>query len=219
MLTTCIITPSYIGDIEQFSLLRKSVELYAKDFQHIVIVHSEDHGAFQVRFGGSPNITILKTSDVLPSFIERRRKTKIKLMNSLKKRLFSRNLIEGWHIQQLTKIYALTRCKYDSAAFIDSDVFLCKPLSLDYFMESGKLKLFRRAAINAEQMDFDISTHEMVGNDLHKVTQLYYYIFQLSCFKKFIAESLLNFLSNRYGDLWVDKFFSVRMLSDYILLG
>jgi len=87
MHTTCIITPSYIGDIAQFSLLRKSIEIYARDYPHIVIVHSEDYPAFNSRFGASRNITILKTSDILPSFVENRRKSKIKLVNRFKKDL------------------------------------------------------------------------------------------------------------------------------------
>jgi hypothetical protein len=218
MHTTCIITPSYIGDIAQFSLLRKSIEIYARDYPHIVIVHSEDYPAFNSRFGASRNITILKTSDILPSFVENRRKSKIKLVNRFKKR-FARKPVEGRYIQQLTKIYALSLCEYDSAAFIDSDVFLCAPLCPDYFLEGEKVKLFRRMATNAESMDFDISTHEIIGNDLHKIHQLFDYIFAPASFKKSSAVSLLNLLNSKYGNSWVNRFFSERRPSEYNLLG
>ena len=46
----CIVTPTYIGDIDQFSMLRRSINLFAPGFPHFAIVHTEDCLKFRKRF-------------------------------------------------------------------------------------------------------------------------------------------------------------------------
>ena len=73
MPSMCIITPTHVGDIGQFSVLRRSINLFAPGFPQIAIVNTEDFAAFRDRFAGG-RLEIVKSSDVLPRRIERRRR-------------------------------------------------------------------------------------------------------------------------------------------------
>lgn len=218
MPSICFLTPSYRGDIDQFSLLRRSINLFAPGFPHLAIVHTEDCAQFRDRFSAEANLQIIPTADVLPSQVERhRRKSGPKWFTG--KWRHGRLLIKGWHAQQLAKIYALAECRYEAVVFLDSDVFLCRPLSTDYFYSDGQLKLFRCPALNAESMDFDISTHEILGNPLHQITQLYDYIFHPTLFRKSSAVSLLEEFKRRKRSTWIRRFLAQTRPSEYNLLG
>jgi hypothetical protein len=215
----CILTPTHRRDIEQFAVLRRSIRLFAPGFDHVAIVNSEDCGLFRERFRGESRLEIVKTAAVLPGFLERRRrKSGPKWLTG---KWLNKDLIKGWHAQQLMKLYALAECDYEAAAFIDSDVFICRPLAGDYFHVDGRLKLFRRAALNAEALDFDISTHEILGNPLHNInaTELYDYIFSPACFRKSSAVSLFAEFQRRGRSDWVKRFLAQTRPSEYNLLG
>jgi hypothetical protein len=198
-------------------VLRRSIRLFAPDFAHVAIVNSEDCGLFRARFRDESRLEIVKSAAVLPRFLERRRRKSGPRW--LTGKWLHKDLIKGWHAQQLMKLYALAQCEYEAAVFIDSDVFICRPLAGDYFHVDGRLKLFRRAALNAEAADFDISTHDIIGNPLHNVTQLYDYIFSPACFRKSSAVSLFAEFERRGRSNWVKRFLAQARPSEYNLLG
>ena len=219
VLSICFVTPTHIGDIHQFEVLRRSIRLFAPGFHHIALVNTEDCGRFAERFGDDSPLEIVRTADVLPAEIERRRrKSGLKWFTG---RWLHKHQIRGWHAQQLMKLYALADCPYEAAVFIDSDVFVCRPLEPDYFCVAGRLKLFRRKAVNAECLDFDISTHEILGNPLHQVqvTDLYDYIYSPASFRKSTAVRLFAELERRRRSKWVRRFLAEKRPSEYNLLG
>lgn len=215
----CILTPTYRGDIEQFSLLRRSIRHFAPTLPHFAIVHTEDWSAFRERFRGEPMLEIITTADVLPRSVERRRRK-----SGPKWRTgawWYGRVVKGWLAQQLAKIFALAECPYEAAVFLDSDVFVCRTLEPSYFYVNGKLKLFRQQALNAEAVDFDVSTHEILGNPLNRVPveNLYDYIFHPACFRKSTAERLLEEFQIRGRPRWIRRFLRERRPSEYNLLG
>ncbi len=122
----------------------------------------------------------------------------------------------------MAKILALASCPYEAVVFVDSDVFFCQPLSAGYFYVNGSLKLFRQRASNAEQLDFDIATHDILGHPLHSVTGLYDYIFSPSCFRKSSAIALLAEFDRRglaRRERWMRRFLREKRPSEYNLLG
>ena len=216
MTSICILTPSHIRDIGRFSVLRQSIQLFAPELPHLAIVHTEDCSAFRDRFGDQPSLQIIASKDVLPRSVERRRKksgTKWLTARWLRPRA-----IKGWHAQQVAKILALADCPYEAAVFLDSDVFICRPLRVEYFYTEGRLKLFRRRAPNAESLDYDITAHEILGNPLHQVTELYDYIYHPACFRRSSAACLLQEFRRRKRS-WVRRFLRERRPSEYHLLG
>lgn len=221
MSSICFITPSYAGDIQRFSLLRRSVSMFAPGIAHIALVNTEDVGRFADRFRGEPDLELVATRDVLPASIEGRRRRRSG-PSWLAQGWLRQRTIKGWYAQQLAKIFALASCRYDAAVFIDSDVFVCQPLSRDYFYVNGSLKLFRQRATNAEQFDFDAATHDILGNPLHAITELYDYIFSPCCFRKSSAVSLLQEFDRRglaRRDRWMRRFLREKRPSEYNLLG
>ena len=213
----CLITPSHAGDIRQFSVLRRSIKLFAPDFAHIALINTEDCDVFRDRFRGDSRLQIVRTADVLPREIEqRRRKSGPRWLTG---KWLHKRLIKGWHAQQLMKLYALADCRHEAAVFIDSDVFICRPMGPDYFYVNDRLKLFRRRALNAECLDFDIATHEILGNPLHQITELYDYIFSPACFRKSSAVSLFQEFDRRKRSTWVRRFVAHTRPSEYNLLG
>jgi len=213
----CMITPSHAGDIEQFSVLRRSIELFAPGFAHIALINTEDCDEFRDRFRGDTHLQIVSTSDVLPRSTEQRRRKSAPRWSTAK--WLRERLIKGLHAQQLVKLYALADCHYEAAAFIDSHVLICRPLAPDYFYVDDRLKLFRRPALNAECLDFDIATHEILGNPLHQITQLYDFIFSPACFRKSSAASLFQQFNRLEGSTWMRRFLAQTRPSGYNLLG
>lgn len=220
MPSICLLTPSYAGDIQRFSLLRRSVALFAPGIPHIAVVNSEDLAQFAARFGREPGLELVAIGEVLPASIERRRRRSGP--SWLARGWLRQRTIKGWYAQQLAKIFALASCRYEAAVFVDSDVFVCKPLRADYFYVNGSLKLFRQRAANAEQLDFDIATHDILGDPLHTVTELYDYIFSPCCFRKSSAVRLLEEFSRRglaRRERWIRRFLREKRPSEYNLLG
>lgn len=215
--TVCFMTLTHAGDIRQFSLLRRSIELFASDFPHIAIVNTEDCAQFEERFHGERHLQIIATADVLPGDIERgRRKSGTPWLTGRK--VHRRHLRSG-QAEQLTRLYALAAWPYEAAAFIASDVPICRALAPDYFYTDGRLKLFRHRATNAERLDYDISTHDILGNPLHQVTHLYDYSFSPAAFRKSSAIRLFAELERHKRSKWVRRFLAQHRPSEYNLLG
>jgi hypothetical protein len=216
----CFLTPTHIGDIKQFELLRRSITLFAPDFPHIAIVNTEDCSEFADRFRDDKHLEIVSSGDVLPGDIERRRrKSGPKWLTG---HWLNKDLIRGWHAQQIMKLYALPDIAHEAAVFIDSDVFVCRPLAPDYFHSGERLKIFRRRAVNAECLDFDIATHDILGNPLHQVNinELYDYIFSPACFRKSSGARLFAEFERRgKRSKWVKHFLTQKRPSEYNLLG
>jgi uncharacterized protein DUF6492 len=214
----CFITTTHREDLQRFALLRRSVKTFAAErYTHVAVVNTEERSFFERHFRGDTDLQIVASADVLPRDVEQRRR-KSNLPGRIG-RLFDRRGVKGWYAQQLMKIFALAHCPTDAAVFIDSDVFLCRPLARDYFFVDGKLKLFRRPAVNAEGFDFDISTHDILGNPLHEVKNLFDYIYSPCSFRKSTAHALFSEFERRRLNAWVRRFLAQYRPSEYNLLG
>ena len=109
----CFMTPTHVGDLRQFSILRRSIQVFAPGIPHIAIVNTEDYREFADRFHREPLLEIVKAAEVLPAEIERRRrKSGLKWFTG---RWLHKGLIKGWHAQQLMKLFALAECPYEAA--------------------------------------------------------------------------------------------------------
>lgn len=214
------LTLTHRADIERFAVLRHSINLFAPGWQHVAVVNTEDRAVFERRFHAEPLLRIVSTREVLPRWLERRRRRAGPGRHL--RRLMYGPPVKGWYIQQLAKIFMLAELKCEAAVFVDSDVLLCRPLTEDVFFHDGRLKLFRRRATNAEGFAFDISTHIVLGNPLHRVTELYDYIFSPASFRKSTAVALLAEIDRRRlsrRNKWLRRFIKLERPSEYNLLG
>jgi hypothetical protein len=214
----CFITPTHSVDLPRFALLRRSIRRFAAEpYRHLALVNTEDCAEFRDHFAADADLQIVPSADILPKDIEQRRK---KSGRWWRKVLVPKNRpIKGWYAQQIMKLFALAECPTEAAVFIDSDVFLCKPLPADFFLANGSLTLFRRRARDAEGFDFDISTHDILGNPLHQVTELFDYIYSPCSFRKSTAVALFAEFAKRRRNTWIRRFLAERRPSEYNLLG
>jgi Family of unknown function (DUF6492) len=218
MQSICLVTPTHSRDLEQFSLLRRSINAFAPDYPHLAVVNTEDVPEFRDRFGRERNLEIVPSSEVLPKFLEfRRQRSGPKWLTAMRR--VPGRVIRGWHAQQLMKLFLLRDLTYEAAAFVDSDVLVCRSLGPGYFYRGADLKLFRQPAPNAECMDFDIASHEILGNQLDQITQLYDYIYSPACFRKATAVRLFEEFRRRKRSSWQRRFLAQRRPSEYHLLG
>lgn len=220
MIPVCLITATYIKDIDRFKLLRQSINKYAHNYHHITVVHDEDIKEFKKQFPNEKNFTLLSTADILPKDVERRREKLYdrKIPLDLKRRIYH-PYISGWHCQQLTKIATLAACDYEAAAFLDSDLFLCQPLDDAFFGVKGNIKIFRRRATNAEQIDYYISTYDLLNCKLNDENLFFDYIFAPACFRKETAKKLMQYTKNLSDKNWLKLFSAEKRPSEYNLLG
>ena len=222
-LKMCFFTPTFRRDLIQFSLLRRTIMKFAPQIPHLVIVNHEDldlfRSKFQDQFGSG--LTLKSSREVLPPRIEFGRwVARYKSLRSLFKRLPGHTIVSrGWYAQQIMKIYALANLDYDFAVFLESDVFLCADVTPEYFMRDGLPRLFEGPADTAEKMDFDVSTHVILGRRLDKVKNLYDYIFSPAIFRRSTAVRLMELLSERGPTKWIREFHRLTRPSEYNLLG
>ncbi len=214
----CLMTPAQAGDIQQFAVLRRSVQLFAPAFPHVVIVNTEDQPEFTDRFGHDSHLQIISTAEVLPGELERRRRKSSPNWLTRRWRRHEQRL-RSWQARKLVRLYALAQCSYEAAAFFDADVFISRPSGPGDFYVGDRLKLFRRRAVNAESLDLDVATHEILGHPLHQVTDLYDYIFSPACFRKSTAVRLFAQLERRKRSKWLRRFIAQQRPSEYNLLG
>ena len=212
----CLMTALRGGDIEQFATLRRSLRVFAPGFPHVAIVNTEHHAELSRHFHQVPLLRIVSSADVLPRALERRRHLAPLWANRKWRR---KQQIPARRAQQLIKLYALAGCPYDAAVFIDADVLPSRQLAPDYFFVDGRLKLFRRRAVTAECLDLDVATHDILGNPLHRVTELYDYSCAPACFRKSTAVRLLAELERHKRSRWLRRFLAQQRPSEYNLLG
>ena len=218
----CFITPTYAGDIERFAVLRESIMCFAPEIRHLAIVQSEHTSAFKDRFAKQPNLEIWPTSAILPAHMELQRgatrlhRRLIQLRKFLKQ---DYRRIDGWRAQQLTKIHALAQSPYDIGIFLDSDLFLSRPLLKEDLFSREKPRLFRSKCFNLESTALWISAADTHGIDPLSYNELHNYVFAPAVFRKSTAILLIEQMISRHGKRWELPFCREKKPSEYNLLG
>lgn len=138
--TVAFISAIYRQDIERFALLRRSIERFAPEIRHRVVVHDEDMRLFDRRFGSSRNLELFSTVELLPADLERYRRrrdrvARVKIATQVIKR-FPMGHFKGYLAQQLTKYELARRTDVSHALMIDADTVLTRPMNAEML---GKL--------------------------------------------------------------------------------
>lgn len=218
------ITPTYSQDIERFSLLRKSIDIFAENIKHIAIVQTEHLALFRERFEKSSNLELVPTSEVLPKKLESIRRlhgTLIwKIIERGAWRLFlDPNVVRGWKVQQLTKIHALSTISQDAAVFLDSDCLLIKDTTADDYFADNKTILLESLAANGEDIALDIATYLLAKIPLNTVSTFRNYVHVGATFNKATAKLLIKELSRLNNNNFESAFLQHQLPSEYNMLG
>ncbi len=149
-----LITPSWAGDLEQFRLLRASLDRSSlAHLPHTVVVQTEDINTFSGF--NSPALELKATREVLPLKVEQRR-----LAARRASRLLGRHLTRvsgsarrtlgwprwpaytGWHTQQVSKLALAAQAQSDYVLVLDSDVIVTPSADLTRLLSQTQIACF-----------------------------------------------------------------------------
>lgn len=223
MNTTCLVTATYRGDLECFMLLRRAVEKFAPEFQHHVLVNTEDYDIFRSVTENSAKVTFIKSDELLTKRLEKLRKNLSSWRFPLIKRLAWRYgmdaaVFRGWKIQQLLKLNYLPQIPTNSAIFLDSDIIPVRTINDSDIYSKGKLLYLESPAVNLEDILFDSTTHFFFKTDLTSRPKYFNYIHPAPRFKKRTGQTFQK-ISRKCHQNWEDVFCRQGFPSEYDMLG
>lgn len=132
-MTLAFVTPSYGPDFERCQLLVNSLDIFARDFTHYLIVDAPDVPQFQRL--QSPRTRVIDSRAVMdPRFI------RLPLRGGMWCNWRSLPM-RGWISQQIRKLAAPVITDAETLVMIDSDTAFVRPFSPDHVREGGKLGL------------------------------------------------------------------------------
>ena len=218
------VTPCYHGDQACFSLLRESVQKFAPEIRHYVLVDTEELALIRGWVQGQANVEVIPSADLLPPRLEALRARQKTWLFSVFKRFAWRFSVDpmtfrGWKIQQLLKLHFLSKIPTPACMFLDSDICLTRPLrERDVFDEAGRLLLLETPARNLEDQLFDANTHLFFRTALTEHPSLYNYIHQAP---RFLQRTGARFLveAQATGTGWESRFCQQAFPSEYDMLG
>lgn len=149
-----LITPSWAGDLEQFRLLRASLDRSAlAQIPHTAVIQTEDITAFSGF--NSPSLELKTTAETLPGDIEAKR---LKARRS--SRLLGRHLTRlcgssrrtlgwprwpaytGWHTQQICKLALAAKAQSEYVLILDSDVLVTRSADVSGLLSQRDIVCF-----------------------------------------------------------------------------
>lgn len=220
----CYVTPSFLGDIERFALLRASLRLFSPDVPHLAYIDTEDCPAFRRRFHGDPGLEIVPTAAVLPAGLERQRRRRRGWSGWLVERLAWRlgwqaPCLSGWKLQQVVKLAALAELPHATAVFLDSDILACAPLGrASFFTADGRLRLLETPAETYEDFAFEFTRQLIVGRRPDEPAAAFNYIHQAPRFLRRTGARLKAHLAT-LAEPWYGGILDQILPSEYDLLG
>ena len=215
-----LITPSYAGDLERFSLLCESLDRRVTGYaRHYVIVSDDDMPLFQA-FNSQSRI-VLPGSQFLPRWL--RRAPGIKLRNGRKIWWSLRaRPVHGWHVQQILKIAASMEMPEQRFCLIDSDNVFVRPFDVGAYAGGDRSPLYlQREAITAEaplHATWTRNCDRLLGH-----TQTSFpaddYIGHVIVWDKDAVRGMASQIERATGLAWPLALCRTRAFSEYLLYG
>ena len=220
MTSIAFITKSYEPDRTRCELLCRSIELFAPDAHHWIIVDARDFQAF--RGLEHANTRVVTTEEVLP---RRVRKLELHRLGIAKNVWCGWGMLpmRAWLVQQLAKLAIVQFASEDVLIHADSDTVLIRPFDADMLtVEPDSFPVYRRPAAIDERLPIHIRWHrvaeELLGLEPRPLP-LPDYIGGLIPWRREIACALLNEIARRSRRDWMQTLARGWHLSEYILYG
>jgi len=215
-----LITPSYYGDFDRFSLLCDSIDRHVVGYErHYVIVSDDDMSLFR-RFGGERRI-VLPSSQFLPRWL--RLAPRVKLANGRKIWWSLRAWpVHGWHIQQILKIAAAMEMPERRFCLIDSDNVFVRPFDVGAYAGGERSPLYlQRAAIASDaplHANWTRNCDRLLG---HAATRFPAddYIGHVIVWDKDAVGDMARAIERATGLSWPLALCRTRAFSEYLLYG
>ncbi|MEO5758715.1 MAG: DUF6492 family protein [Mesorhizobium sp.] len=219
--TAAVVTASYEPDFERCRLLCETLDRHVTGAaHHYILVEHRDLRLF--RQLENSRRSVVDERELLPRWLHafddplslfRRR-----IWLSLKTQP-----LRGWHVQQLRRIAIAAHASEDVLVFCDSDVAFLKPFDCSAFWRDGKVRLFRRDGVLAQE---DHDEHRIwsrnagsaLGIDGSRVS-LDDYISTLIAWRRETVNAMCARIEAVHGRNWVEVIGSARKFSECMIYG
>jgi hypothetical protein len=218
--SVALITPSYVGDFERFSLLCDSLDRQVTGYdRHYVIVSDDDMPLFQA-FNDQRRM-VLPSSQFMPRWLKLA--PRIKLRNGRKIWWsFRTKPVHGWHVQQILKIAAAMEMPEQRFCLIDSDNVFVRPFDVGAYAGGERSPLYlQREAIAAGaplHANWTRNCDRLLG---HAATRFPAddYIGHVIVWDKDVVRGMTNAIERATGLSWPLALCRTRAFSEYLLYG
>jgi Family of unknown function (DUF6492) len=216
---TAIVTSSYRGDLERFTLLCETMDRFVSGHsRHLVLVASKDVALFK-RFAG-PKREIVDEADLLPFWLRRFSDP----VSNFKRDIWLSPVtwpMRGWHVQQLRRMAIAQHISETSYVSCDSDVAFVAPYNVGTNWRDGLLRLYRldnalEAADHGEHRIWSANAGKRLG--LSQVNR-HDYISTLIQWKTSTVCSMLEHIQAVSGRHWVAAIGANRSFSECMIYG
>ena len=219
--TAAVVTASYAPDFERCRLLCETLDRHVSGMaHHYILVEHRDVALF--RQLENSHRSIVDERDLLPrwlhvvddplSLFRRRIWLSLKTMP-----------LRGWHVQQLRRIAIAAHAQEDVLIFCDSDVAFLKPFNTNAFWRDGKVRLFRRDGVLAndghdEHRIWSHNAGSALGIDASRVST-HDYISTLIAWRRQTVTAMCAEIEKVHGRNWVQVIGSARKFSECMIYG
>lgn len=219
--TAAVVTASYAPDFERCRLLCETVDRHVSGVaHHYILVEHRDVALF--RQLETNRRTVVDERELLPHWLRafddplslfRRR-----IWLSLKTQP-----LRGWHVQQLRRIAIAAHAREDVLIFCDSDVAFLKPFDCGAFWHDGKVRLFRRDGVLAdegheEHRIWSRNAGAALGIDPSR-TSTHDYISTLIAWRRDTVLAMCGQIEKVHARCWVEVVGSARKFSECMIYG
>lgn len=211
-----VITPSYAPDFEICRDLNASVLAHMPDsVEHYVITPRRDRDLFACLNG--KRTTVWSVNQLLPTTVK-----DVPWANAWMNLRHIGPPIRGWIMQQVVKFLAAARVEADVLLLADSDVTLVRPVTVETFRPTGRLRMYRKDAAINESMSRHITWHDNARKILGippARPPLPDYISALNIWDRRTVMALRDRLQDTTGRSWIEAITSQLHISEFILYG
>ncbi|PBC00866.1 DUF6492 family protein [Mesorhizobium sp. WSM3860] len=219
--SAAIVTASYAPDFERCRLLCETMDRHVTGVaRHYILVEHRDMALF--RQLEDSRRTIVDERDLLPRWL-RAFKDPLSLFRRRVWLSLRTQPLRGWHVQQLRRIAIAARVGEDVLVFCDSDVAFLKPFDASAFWRDGKVRLFRRDGVLAndghdEHRIWSRNAGWALGIDPVKVSP-HDYISTLIAWRRETVNAMCGQIEKMHDRDWVSVVGSARKFSECIIYG
>jgi hypothetical protein len=208
--TAAFVTPTFLPDLVRCEILVRSLDLFAPDLRHYLIVDSFEMPAF--RHLASSRTILLAAEDVIGI-----RQLRLPLRQNFW--LNWRTLpMRGWIRQQLLKMAATSSLDYDVLVCVDSDVAFVRPFRPQLLFTSNKIGLLDVDYSDAMVERWTSVAENLLGLPKGSATRRGH-VGHLISWSRHDMQRLQQHVENITNKPWQIAIGQQRTFSEYILYG
>ncbi len=207
-----IVTPSFGGDLEQFSLLNESiVRMAPSDIEHLVITDRDDLELFRPLV--HDRMRLVTKEDVLPGRVRRLSRSKQVWLST------AFPPIRGWIAQQMVKIQVAATNVRPYLLFADSDVVFLRPFEVDRFCRDGAIGLSRVRYESDDLAAWRRSSAHLLRIEPAAERESINYVSNLIPWRRDVAQAMVDRIESTHRTSWTTSVALRPHFSEYTLYG